>query len=451
MAKSTTKRRPKKSTKGLNGRLKTYIILSLVTLGLVGLFVLSFSHFYSVTPKQNETIIVNENIQKLSQNETKSENNKQNFKKNISFSKDENLTKIFTDPKSKDETVALSTQTQNKQQKTQSDKNVQKEQTKIIYKSQQNPEKSKQELKIPEIKKEQISPSKDKIIIADTNVSKKPKFENNNTNKTEQENIIKPTITQEKQDSNISKEKPKQNQKESKKESKQQKKDIKKHIKGEKPKLVIIIDDVATKEHVKMIQKTGLKLTPSFFPKTTASPNTPSLARDFQFYMIHLPLQAKFDKNPMPTTIKTDESYDSIDKKISQIKQDFKNVKYINNHTGSKFTSNQTAMDRLYKALNKYGFIFVDSRTSADTQVPIIAKKYNNPYISRDIFLDDSNELQNIKAQLDNAIAKAKKYGYAIAIAHPRKNTMQIINQNKDHIIKNVDVVYLNEIIKYYE
>lgn len=60
-----------------------------------------------------------------------------------------------------------------------------------------------------------------------------------------------------------------------------------------KPKLAIIIDDIATAEQARNLKEVGLKLTPSIFPPDKANPNTTSeVAKLFSFYMIHLPTQA---------------------------------------------------------------------------------------------------------------------------------------------------------------
>ena len=52
-------------------------------------------------------------------------------------------------------------------------------------------------------------------------------------------------------------------------------------------------------------------------------------------------------------------------KKGKQLREWYPNAIYTNNHTGSVFTENEEAMDRLLKALKKHNFIFVDSRTSS--------------------------------------------------------------------------------------
>ena len=217
-------------------------------------------------------------------------------------------------------------------------------------------------------------------------------------------------------------------------------------VKG-RAKLVIIIDDVATFEHAGMIKSLGLKITPSIFPATKTHPDTPSIARSFEFYMIHLPMQAKHFDSPEIGTLTINESFESMLAKIKKIRKDFPRAVYTNNHTGSRFTSDFNAMDRAYMALIDQGFIFVDSKTIAQTAVAKAAKKHNQPYISRDIFLDDNPSAAAVRRELVAAVNLAKKRGYAIAIGHPKKNTIAVIKESKNNILKDVEVVYLKDIL----
>ena len=217
-------------------------------------------------------------------------------------------------------------------------------------------------------------------------------------------------------------------------------------VKG-RAKLVLIIDDVATFEHASMVKSIGLKITPSIFPATKTHPDTPNIARTFEFYMIHLPMQAKHFDSPEIGTLTINESFESMHEKIKKIRRDFPRAKYTNNHTGSRFTSDYDAMDKAYRALIEQGFIFVDSKTIAQTAVARAAKKYNQPYISRDIFLDDDPSASAVRRELIAAVNLAKKRGYAIAIGHPKKNTIAVIKASKNNILKDVEVVYLKDIL----
>ncbi|EAJ7826858.1 divergent polysaccharide deacetylase family protein [Campylobacter upsaliensis] len=227
----------------------------------------------------------------------------------------------------------------------------------------------------------------------------------------------------------------------SKKEAKQENLKL---IIGQKPKLAIIIDDMANKEQVKELKALHLKLNPSFFPSHTLHPNTPKLAKEFEFYMVHLPLKALSFQNKM-SVLSPEDSEEEIEKTIAKIKGEFKKLKFINNHTGSLFTSDEEAMRKLYKALDKYHLTFVDSKTIHHSKAPKIAKEMQKIYIKRDIFLDNEDDVNYVKNQLLNAVNLAQKRGYAIAIGHPKKNTFKALKESKE-LLKSVELVYLSEL-----
>lgn len=263
-----------------------------------------------------------------------------------------------------------------------------------------------------------------------------------------------PQSTEKNEQEKIEKEKPKKDEKakfadsqKTDKKSATETNEVKAAVKaGYKPRLVIIIDDVAYKHQADAIKSVNLKLTPSFFPATSAHPETPILARRFSFYMIHLPMQALGGfKGAEIGTLTVNDDYEKIAKKLQSIKRDFPNLKYINNHTGSRFTSDAAAMDRMMRAVRDENLIFVDSKTTSPTKVYGAAKKYSMPYIARDVFLDHDGSKAAVRKQLKYAVELAKKRSYAIAIGHPHKNTLEVL-QESAKLLQEVEVVYLKDL-----
>lgn len=218
-----------------------------------------------------------------------------------------------------------------------------------------------------------------------------------------------------------------------------------KGAKRQKPKLCIIIDDMASREQVNALKATELKLTPSFFPPDSNHPKTPILASEFEFFMVHLPLMAVHYTYEERDTLSPNDSQQRINAKIAQISRDFKGLKFINNHTGSLFTDDTQAMRRLFRALKAHNLIFVDSMTIGSSKGALVSKEFNQTPIKRDIFLDNENDINAIKAKIKEAVRKAHKKGFAIAIAHPKKNTFEALKQSKK-LLQSVDLVYLSEI-----
>jgi polysaccharide deacetylase 2 family uncharacterized protein YibQ len=71
-------------------------------------------------------------------------------------------------------------------------------------------------------------------------------------------------------------------------------------------------------------------------------------------------------------------------------------------------------------------------------------KNYGLAYIARDVFLDHEADVHEIKKQIKRAIAIAKRSGSAIAIGHPRPETLQAIRESK-YLFKEVKLVGIND------
>lgn len=475
--KKTTKKRPAKKSAGRSHN-KIFFGIGVIAAILIVALIAALSiknkdveQISKVNEPKSEKQISKKAEQKVASKDKKQEYEKRKYP--LKFDEDENLSKIFTDPKHKSE-LALKPKTEPKEQKkitpeikTEVKVETKKEEPKKeqndtknllanLYKNMQSSVDASSETKSeekPELKVEQViepfyagktETKTEQNKSAEANLSIKENLKHSEILKPEptKKSEVEPSKKDKKQ---IYSEKP---QKESAKKD-----DFavvpftpNSSVKG-RAKLVLIIDDVATFEHASMVKSIGLKITPSIFPATKTHPDTPNIARSFEFYMIHLPMQAKHFDSPEIGTLTVNESFESMLEKIKKIRKDFPRAKYTNNHTGSRFTSDYDAMDKAYKALIEQGFIFVDSKTIAQTAVARAAKKYNQPYISRDIFLDDDPSAAAVRRELVAAVNLAKKRGYAIAIGHPKKNTIAVIKASKNNILKDVEVVYLKDIL----
>lgn len=479
--KKTTKKRPAKKSAGRSHNkifLGIGVIAAILIVALIAALSIKNKDVEQIS-KANEPKSEKQ-ISKKAEQKVASKDKKQEYEKRkypLKFDEDENLSKIFTDPKHKSE-LALKPKTEPKEQKKitpeikpevkveakkeepKKEQNDTKNLLANLYKNMQSSVDASHEAKSeekPELKVEQVI---EPFYAGKTETKTETKTEQNKSaeaNLSIKENlkhseILKPEPTKK------SEVEPGKKDKKQIYSEKPQKDSAKKDgfavvpftpnssVKG-RAKLVLIIDDVATFEHASMVKSIGLKITPSIFPATKTHPDTPNIARTFEFYMIHLPMQAKHFDSPEIGTLTINESFESMLEKIKKIRKDFPRAKYTNNHTGSRFTSDYDAMDKAYRALIEQGFIFVDSKTIAQTAVARAAKKYNQPYISRDIFLDDDPSASAVRRELVAAINLAKKRGYAIAIGHPKKNTIAVIKASKNNILKDVEVVYLKDIL----
>ena len=480
--KKTTKKRPVKKSAGRSHN-KIFLGIGVIAAILIVALIAALSiknkdieQISKVNEPKSEKQISKKAEQKVASKDKKQEYEKRKYP--LKFDEDENLSKIFTDPKHKSE-LALKPKTEPKEQKKitpevkpevkvetkkeepKKEQNDTKNLLANLYKNMQSSVDASHEAKSEEKPEQKVEQVIEPFYAGKNEAKIETKTEQNKSaeaNLSIKENLKHSEIFLKPEPTKKSEVEPSKKDKKQIYSEKPQKESAKKDdfavvpftpnssVKG-RAKLVLIIDDVATFEHAGMIKSLGLKITPSIFPATKTHPDTPSIARSFEFYMIHLPMQAKHFDSPEIGTLTINESFESMLEKIKKIRKDFPRAKYTNNHTGSRFTSDYDAMDKAYRALIEQGFIFVDSKTIAQTAVARAAKKYNQPYISRDIFLDDDPSAAAVRRELVAAVNLAKKRGYAIAIGHPKKNTIAVIKASKNNILKDVEVVYLKDIL----
>ncbi len=220
------------------------------------------------------------------------------------------------------------------------------------------------------------------------------------------------------------------------------------HRKGDEPKLVIIIDDVSQARQLKAIRSLGYAVTPSIFPPTRMNEHSYLLAKGLRHFMIHLPMQSHDAKmNSIQGMLWVSDSDSKMRARAAQIRKLFPTARYVNNHVGSVFTRNYNAMKRMYGYLRRQGFIFVDSRTTGRSKVRQIAHQFGDTYISRDIFIDNIQNVAYIHNQLKKAVKIAKKRGYAIAIGHPHRATLQAL-RSAGSILKGVKPIYIDQLYR---
>lgn len=217
-----------------------------------------------------------------------------------------------------------------------------------------------------------------------------------------------------------------------------------------KPKVLLIMDDLSKLSQIKALESLPLNITPSIFPKTRHNAITPSLAErvinNGKSFMIHLPLEAQnfIQKELEPLKVGIDKQ--SLKEQILQIKRDFPQLVYLNNHTGSKFTQSKIDMKNLLEVLDELDLKFIDSVTIPNPASEILAKEQKRLIMQRDIFLDNQTNVAYTKKQLYSLIQKAKKKGYAIAICHPHPSTFKALAQMQKELNANLELVSPSEL-----
>jgi hypothetical protein len=166
-------------------------------------------------------------------------------------------------------------------------------------------------------------------------------------------------------------------------------------------------------------------LTLSFLPYGRDAPALAILARQRGHeILLHMPMQAVGGENPGPHALTTDLAAVEIRARVGAALDRFGDAVGLNNHMGSRFTSERRLVIPVVEELRARGLVFVDSRTTPNSQGVPAAEEVGLPSAMRDVFLDNDLAPEAITKQFEELERIARRRGYAVAIGHPHDATL---------------------------
>jgi hypothetical protein len=193
--------------------------------------------------------------------------------------------------------------------------------------------------------------------------------------------------------------------------------------------IAIIIDDLGHHyDQGSQLASLPYPLTLAVLPKRRYSKKLLELAQqNKKEVMLHAPMETshgfQLGKGALTASMSRIELQRTLQESFAAIP----GAKGFNNHMGSALTSNKQAMHWVMQAVNQRPYYFVDSRTTARSIAAKVAKTYNIPTLTRDVFLDHDISASAIDSQFKKLIEIAKKNGSAIAIGHPHQVTIDFL------------------------
>ncbi len=193
--------------------------------------------------------------------------------------------------------------------------------------------------------------------------------------------------------------------------------------------LTIIIDDIGKSfKKAKEIWDINDNITLSIIPFLKNSVKISLYAKENNLpVMLHMPMepfkQLPNYKHFLLCNVRSIDFYQTL-------KENLNSIPYylgINNHMGSKFTSDTVSMEKFFNYIDKRNLFFIDSRTYKDTVAGDIALEHRVLVGARDVFIDNTPNISEILEQLKYAEKLAIKNSYAIAIGHPNRATIEAI------------------------
>jgi uncharacterized protein len=229
-------------------------------------------------------------------------------------------------------------------------------------------------------------------------------------------------------------------------------------LSADRPRVAIVIDDMGFQQHRdQVVMEMDQRLTIAIIPE---SPLAGHLSRQAHHQgrevLVHLPLSGLVKDNCEPTLTCVDAEW-SPDRMESHLAEAFRQVHGavgINNHQGSRFTSDRRAVANLVAGLHRLehglgrSLVVLDSRTSPTTVFESKAREAGLLTARRHVFLDHSDRIEDIERAWDDLIVMARTRGQAVAIGHPRINTLDVLERRLPEIeSQGVKLVTLTELV----
>jgi polysaccharide deacetylase 2 family uncharacterized protein YibQ len=199
-----------------------------------------------------------------------------------------------------------------------------------------------------------------------------------------------------------------------------------------KPAIAIVIDDMGLDRARSLrMMELGGPLTISLMTYANGLSDLAARARNAGHEVMgHLPMEPQDSgENPGPGALLTNMDAQTIRQHLAMYLDKWEGYVGINNHMGSKFTSDPARMGVVMEELKVRGLMWLDSKTIVNSAGPAAAAAANVPYVERDVFLDNIDSGPAILEQLAALERTAKSRGFAIGIGHPRDATIEALNQ----------------------
>ncbi len=217
------------------------------------------------------------------------------------------------------------------------------------------------------------------------------------------------------------------------------------------PKVAIIIDDIGyDPKIVDHFLSIDAPLTFSILPFSPYQKKVISKVRAKKCeIMLHLPMEPiEYPKvNPGPGALLISMSAQELTRHLYDALDTIPGAVGVNNHMGSRLTTDSGQMRQVLKVLKQRGLFFIDSRTSYDTVSRGLARNLKLPYAQRKIFLDNNTSPEKIKIQLEQLIRYARKRGEAVGIAHPHEETFRVLAEEIPKLKQRIRFVPASSIV----
>lgn len=226
-------------------------------------------------------------------------------------------------------------------------------------------------------------------------------------------------------------------------------------VKNVRGKIAVIMDDMGgSLKTMRELLSLDVIITPSILPGTSrALPATSLLREEGREYMIHMPMQPRSypATNPGENALLLGQTEAETRRLVRSYLAEVPGAVGGNNHMGSRYTAEVEPMRVVLDELKQQDLFFIDSRTIGDSVAFSEARKMGLKTATRNIFLDNREDVSYIRQQIHKMVNLAGKNREIIAICHPHAETLEAFRLEQSWLRQqSIDFVSASELVHIY-
>jgi len=215
--------------------------------------------------------------------------------------------------------------------------------------------------------------------------------------------------------------------------------------------LAIVLDDAgASLEVVREVERLPQAVAVAVLPNATHSAEVGrALGAEGREILLHMPMEPIDNHGPGPGSgsVEVGLSGAEVRARVERALQVVAGARGVNNHMGSRATADAATMREVMAVLRAHGLYFLDSRTTADTVAERVARESEVPALHRAVFLDVVSEPDSVRRALEQAVARARSQGSAVAIGHVHPLTMELLAVELPRVLGEVELVRPSQLL----
>ena len=195
--------------------------------------------------------------------------------------------------------------------------------------------------------------------------------------------------------------------------------------------VAVVIDDLGRSiADVRRLEAMGVDLSYAVLPfETRTREVVAELGRFGAEVLLHLPMEGSPGADPGPGALRREMSDRELASRTVEALAAVPGARGVNNHMGSVLSADERAMRAVLGVLAERGLFFLDSRTSPATVAYASAAALGLAAAERQVFLDPDPSPEAIRGQFHRLLGLARQRGAAIAIGHPYRSTMDVLDE----------------------